>query len=364
MRLLPHLSRRPGATRVLPPVFALLAVVSLRSAQPNPPTPDDDWRSLQALLAREASRPASAARTPAERNSAREQRAARLQQAAEQAQEFQTRYASHPLAAHARKLEVMARLEGARLGSSPEATTSALALAAAFRADPEPLREHRFEVALAAELLAQRPAGGVRAALDDERLAYGLWREFGPIPEVQGLFAGLAARAGMETGNRLATQLLELRPSPSARATAEAVTARYGLVGRPLALRLARLDGTTFELPGVAASAGPTVLYVWTPDHPRDGHGFNAVRSLRSRLPAGVRWIYVGLGATTADARAAAARAPFDGIHCQDDGGPRSALAQRLRVTSSPTVFVLNREGVLTGFGRVDELTALLSAAR
>jgi hypothetical protein len=105
------------------------------------------------------------------------------------------------------------------------------------------------------------------------------------------------------------------------------------------------------------------VLYVWTSGSDPAAHGFSALRPLRGRLPRDVRWIYLGLGVTTAAARAAEPRAPFAGIHCQDDGGPRSALAQRLRVTSSPTVFVLDRRGVLTGFGRVDELPALLAAA-
>lgn len=363
MRLTSLSSGRSDATRVLPSLLALLAAVPTLRAQSNPPTPDDDWRNVQVLLARDPLNPVAAARTPAERTAARQQRATRLQQAADQARAFHTRHASHPHAPGARKLEVMARLESARLESSPDAKTAAMALAAIYRADPDQLREHRFEVALAAERLNEQAAAGPRSARGDDRLADVLLREFGPIPEVQGLFAGLAARTEMETANRLATRLLELRPPPSVKAAAEAVTARYGLVGRPLSLRLARLDATTFELPGTTAAASPTVLYVWTPGHAPAAHGFTALRTLRGRLPRGVRWIYVGLGVTTAAARAAESRAPFPGVHCRDDGGPRSALAQRLRVTSSPTVFVLNRHGVLTGFGRVDELPALLAAA-
>lgn len=364
MRLPLRCPSRPAVTRVLPPLLTLLAVVPDLCAQSNPPTPDDDWRNLQALFARTPANAVAAARTPAERTAARQLRATRLQQAAEQARNFYTRLVAHPHAPIARKLEIMARLESARLGSSPDATTAALALAAAFRADAEALREHRFEVALAAERLKAQAGGGAPSAPADERLPEVLLREFGPIPEVHGLFAGLAARAEIATANRLATRLLELRPPPHVKAAAEEVTARYGLVGRPLALRLTRLDATTFELPGSAAAASATVLYVWTPDHAPSAHGFNALRSLRGRLPRDVHWIYLALGVTAADAQAAATRAPFAGIHCQDDAGPRSALAQRLRVTSSPTVFVLNQHGVLTGFGRVDELPALLAAAR
>jgi len=363
MRLLSHHPGRPGATRVLPPLLALLALVPLLRAKSNPATPDDDWRNLQSLLGRPPAHASAAARTPNERTAARQERATRLQQAADLARDFHTRHAAHPHAPDARKLEVMARLESARLGPSAPAANAALALAATFRANPDQLREHRFEVALAAERLKAQSAGGAPAAHGDERLADVLFREFGPIPEVHGLFAGLAARAGMETANRLATRLLELRPPPNVKAAAEAITTRYGLVGRPLPLRLARLDATTFELPGTAADTRPTVLYVWTPGPAPAAHSFPALRTLRGQLHRDVRWIYLGLGVTSAAARAAELRAPFAGVHCQDDGGPRSALAQRLQVTSSPTVFVLNRHGVLTGFGRVDELPALLAAA-
>jgi hypothetical protein len=362
MRLPLRRSGRLAATRVLP--LLILATAPLLRAQSVPANADADWLRLQALFERAPAGAPAALRTPAARSAARQQRVALLQQAAEQAERFHTQHSAHPHAPRARTLELVARLAAAQLAATPDAVTAALARAATFRADREQLREHRFEVALLAERLAAHPTGQPPLPRDDERLTDTLWREFGPIPEVLGLFAGVAARAGMETANRLATRLLELRPPPHLRAAAEAITARYGLIGHPLALRLTRLDTTTFELPAAGPAASPTVLYVWTPGHAPGAHGFEALRALRSRLPADLRWIYLGLGATPADARSAEAHAPFRGLHCQDDGGPRSALAQRLRVTSSPTVFVLNREGVLTGFGRVDELPTLLAAAR
>lgn len=343
-------------------VATLLLSAPLLSAQPAQ-SPDEDWRQLQALLGRDSAPSVANARTPAERGAARQQRAARLQQAAIQAREFHNRNGSDPKAPLARKAEVMALLESARLGSEPAAVVAALSLATAYRADFAHLREHRFEVALAAERLRQLQATGPHPPHADEALADSLLREFGPIPEIHGLFAGLAARAEMVSANRLATRLLEMRPPAGVRKLAEAITARYGLVGRPLGLRLTRLDATTFELPANPAPAGPTVLYVWTPGHSPAAGPFAALAPLRGKLPTDVRWIYIGTGIPVTAVRAAASRAPFAGTHCQDDAGPRSALAQRLNVTTSPTVFVLNRQGVLTGIGRAEDLPALLAAA-
>lgn len=350
--------RRPSLRRRLPFLFLASAVAVV--AQPTERSADDDWRGLQTLLGRVDLPLPALLRTPAARTTARTQRLDRLRQAADQARDFQRRHPDHAFAGRAHKLEAMARLDHARLEGKPAGTTDALAFATAFRADRSRLREHRFEVALAAERLRRGGAGGTRA---DEDLAASMLREFGPIPEVHGLFAGLAARAEMATANRLATQLLELRPPPALRAAAEAITTRHGLVGRPFGLRLTRIDASIFELLRATPAAAPTVLYVWTPGRSPGAPSFGALSALRRRLPAAVNWVYLGLGATRNETRAAAAAAPFAGTHCQDEGGPQSAVAQRLRVTTSPTVFVIDRHGVLTGFGRVDELPALLAAA-
>lgn len=349
--------------RTLLPVAALLAALPLLAAPATLPGPDDDWRALQALLTRDPLPAAATLRTAAARTAAVQLRAARLQQAARQAQEFHTRHASNPHAPAARKIEVAALIERARLDADPVSLAQALDRAASFRADPSLLREHRFEVALAAERLRHQHAKGAQSVAAEEQLADALRREFGPIPEIHGLYAGLAAAAPMATANRLATQLLEMRPAPAVRAAAEAITTRYGLVGRPFTLRLTRLDATAFELPAKSPAPGPTVLYVWSPGHAPLPGAFAALNRHRGRLPANLQWIYVGVGVPPAEARAAVARAPFAGVHCRDDAGPRSALAQKLRLTRSPMVFVLNRQGVLTGFGRVDELPALLAAA-
>lgn len=352
------------APRLITTLLGLLAWSAPLDAQPAARTPDDDWRSLQALLV-PAKTAGAARRTPVQLATARLQHADRLQQAAQQAKDFYTRHPTAPNAATARKLEVTATLESARLGRTT-ADAGALALATAYRADRSQLREHRFEVALAADRLSLIRRVGDKSPRDRpqdyEKLADDLRREFGSIPEIHGLYAGLAASLDFEAANRLATRLLEMKPSPATKAAAQAITARYGLLNRPLSLRLTGLDTKSFELPGAVTGSTPTILYVWTPGA-NATDPFGALDAVKARLPRDSRWIYLGLGVSAAQATAARAKAPFAGTHCIDDGGTRSAVAQRLKVRSSPTVFVLNRRGELTGYGRVDELPTLLTAA-
>ncbi len=104
------------------------------------------------------------------------------------------------------------------------------------------------------------------------------------------------------------------------------------------------------------------MLYVWTPAAPASDP-FAALQPLKGKLPANLRWIYVGVGAPPDQAGAATARTPFAGTHCIEADGFAGATARRIKADSTTRVFVLNRHGVLTGFGRPDELPVLLAAA-
>jgi hypothetical protein len=345
-------------------ILSLPLLAALRAQNPSSPAADEDWRALQAALTPSGT-PTGGPATPAQREAGRLAHADRLARAAQHARDFHLRHPDHPQAALARKLEVTSLLESVRLGRTA-LESAAIDRARAFRHDPTHQREHRFEVALAADRLAfQRrlgPAAVRERPVEHEQLAHALYREFGPIPEVFGLYAGLVASVDTESANRLATRILELRPPPFARHAAENITARYGLIGRPLSLRLTTLAGQRMELPATPAVDAPTVLYVWTPTAAASGP-FAALRPLKGKLPANVRWIYLGLGATTAQAGAATARTPFAGVHCVEADGLAGVTARRLKADRTTRVFVLNRQGVLIGFGRPDELPALLAAA-
>lgn len=350
-------------------LFYLVAgagAIPLLHAQNGPGQPDDDWRALQSLLTPDSRKPSGAGKSAGSSNAERAQQAERYAQAAQQAKDFYTRYPTHGNAGNARKLEVTASLESAQLGKAAK-ETDALALAAAFRGDKNQLREARLEVALAADRYRLRKKLGGKSPhghpADYEKLADGLRDEFGPIDEVFGLYTGIAASVDMESANRIATKILEMRPPAFARASAEVITAHYGLLGRPLPLRLTGLDGRAFDLAAGPAGAGPTVLYVWTAMPGEVGRPFAPLAAQKRNVTKDARWIFLGLGASAAQATAAQNAAPVPGVHCADPAGPTSAIAQRLKVRSYPMVFVLNRQGVLTGFGRVDELSALLATA-
>lgn len=331
------------------------------------PAADAEWSRITASL-----KPATVS-NPGVRKSApqitaeRNQQAARLQATAVEARQFHTRYASSPDAAKARKLEVVASLESVRLGNTA-LESNALALATTYRADLKNLREDRFEVALAADrhqLRKKLGDGDPHASpLESEAMADKLRKEFGDMHAVFGLYTGIAAGVDMHSANRIATKILEMRPPPFARAEAQAITSRYGLVGHPLRLQLTTVEGQRVELPTAPAPAGPTVLYVWTSGAAGAANPFLPLAGLKRKLPNDVRWIYLGLPASGAQATAARLKAPFPGLHCVDDAGPRSALAQRLKAHSFPMIFVLDGKGLLTGFGRVDELPTLLAAAQ
>lgn len=344
--------------------FYLPLLAVLRGQSPSSPAADEEWRALQAVLGPSATPPAGRA-TPAQRQAARLAHADRLARAAQHARDFHTRHPDHPQAALARKLEVTSLLESVRLGRT-SLESVAIERARAFRTDPVQLREDRFEVALAAERLAPQRrithAGSRARAAEHEQLAHDLHREFGPIPEVFAFYASLLATVDAESANRLATRILELRPPPFAHAAAVAAAARYGLIGRPLSLRLTTLEGQRLELP-TATTAAPTVLYVWSPTGTPISNPFAPLQALKGKLPANLRWVFLGIGATPAQARTATTRAPFAGTHCVDAEGQQGAAGRRLKADATTRVFVLNRQGVLTGFGRPDELPALLTAA-
>lgn len=326
------------------------------------------WEDLNATLkaARPERRndpPGEAKRTPAQIAQERATAADRYAVVSQQAKDFHTQHPKDINAAKARKMEVTAALESARLGKN-SMEVSALALATSYRKDKRELREHRFEVALMADRLQLRKANNGKSARekpsDHEKMADNLLKEFGPIPEVFGLYAGIARDADMQVGNRIAMKITEMRPPEPARLAADKLTTPYGFVQTKLSLRLAGADGSTVELSTLPANAGPTVVYFWTKSASRAAFAPLAAERKNIKGESSVRWIYVAVGQKPEAAAAARTGAPYAGIHCADPGG---ATLRSLAIEATPTVFVLNRSGAVTGFGRVDELPALLAGA-
>jgi hypothetical protein len=242
-----------------------------------------------------------------------------------------------------------------------------LTIAAAYRGDKRNSVRDRFEVAsalehrqLAAKLGGKHPS---RNPTEYEQMADGLRREFGHTPEIFGLYAGIVRAIDHGSAGRLATKVLELNPPPVARAQIEIVTSRLGLIGRPLDLPLTDLAGKRVE---IGHNSGATVLYVSTSSGAAGSAELFAglgAKALKARVPKPTGWVYLHLGATPAPLNAAKAKAPFAGTFCTEPKGLASPVARRLKIGSSPCVFVYDKKGRLAGFGRVEELPALLAEA-
>lgn len=325
---------------------------------------DDEWQLLSTASVPK-SRVSVGLLNTAQRAAARDTEAKRLQDLAKQAKDFYTKNPTDPRNAQARKIEVKAALASVGTGNK-SMEQDALTRAAAYRVNVANLREDRFEVAVEMEMLKLRSRGSKgRSSLESEKekIADGFRGEFGDIPEVVGFYTGIAAKADMHTANRIATKLLEMRLSSHMKAEVEAITSRYGLVGRPLFLRLTKAGGEKFELPGATPAPSPTVIYVWAAGKTPPADPFAALAEHKGKIARDTRWIYLSFATAPAQLAEAARKVPFPGTLCVEAEGSRSAVAERLKVRSVPMVFVINRQGVLTGYGRPDELPALLSSA-
>lgn len=321
------------------------------------------WQKVSDSVALAYKSSRESAKTAGERKLKRDERADQLVRSSIEAKAFYLLYPNDPQAGEAKKIEILSLLDSARLGRQ-SSESSAVELGNAYRVDKNQLRENRFEVAAAIERyqLSKKIERELRAKpAEYEKLADGLRKEFGDIPQVHGFYLGAAKEVEMVSSSRIATKVLEMRPSAHFKDEAEKITSRFGLVGRPLPLVLKTVDGEKFETS--ATQGGVTVLYFWNALQNEKNSPFAAASAAKLKFGSDVKWIYVGMPATAAQVSAMKARAPFPGIHCYDDGGPQSALAQRLHIQSTPIVFVLNRHGVLSGYGRVDELPTLLAKA-
>jgi hypothetical protein len=350
---------------------AVPAAAPLTSAQvaatARQATADTAWANLatsksNANAAAKASGPVSATAAAAERLA----RAQKYRAVAEGAKDFTAQYPEHAKAPEARKLEATAGIAGIA-DDDPAQERSALATAAAYRTDKKNPAHDRFDVAVAVEhhQLGRRLGGKPPSSnpTEYEKVADGLHKEFGELPEVYGFYAGVARSVDHNSANRIASKMLEMSPPPGARAQAQAITSRYGLLGRPLDLALTDLAGKKIE---IGKNAKETVLYVSTTDGGAGSAGFYSgigAKALANQIPKQTDWVYLYLGATPAQISTAKAKAPFAGAFCVDPKGLSGAAARRLKIRSSPCVVVFDKKGRLSGFGRPDELPTLLAEA-
>ncbi len=305
---------------------------------------------------------AAAARVRSER----ETRARQHRAAAAAAREFYVRHPEHPRVTEARRLAVLADLEGITPWDAAH-ERAALAAAAAFRADRTQPTADRYAVAHAVESreITRRTLGRpwYQQPVLAERMLDRLQTEFGDRPEVWAGYVALAAHASCDAGREVAYRVLQSPAAPdSAQAAARRVLARYALVRRPLDFPLAPVQGRPTTLGALAGRT--TVVCVW--DGAKQPGGPPGLHEFKRQPRSDTTWVYVSLGTPPAAApgkgkgRARTAAMP-PGALCIEPLGWRSPLVEKLQLTQLPYVYVLDEHRRLSGYGRLDEIPALLA---
>lgn len=300
--------------------------------------------------------------TPEQKLAADQAAADRARQVADAAKDFYTRYPTHANAAQARKIEATAALSGLKSATAAQ-EQAALRVAGDFRKNQANPVADRFDVALAMDRFQTTKTLGGGALRKNptayEKLADNLRVEFGDRPEVFQLYAGVAHQIETEAGHKLAKRIIQMPAPTQVKSQAQDLIERHALLGRPLDLQLTTVEKRKIDLK--KTTGGPTVVYVWSGGAPASF--FSGLGGLKKKIPAGTQWIYLFLAPKLADLTAARTRAPFAGSICHEPPQTMQRVHERLNLRTSPFVLVLNRQGVLSGYGPVDELPTLLAAA-
>ena len=268
-------------------------------------------------------------------------------------------YSADPRRPAAAKIGVMAALQAAQLGADK---TPALAQATAYSQDDANPVADRVDVAFTAGILAL-PLNGQRlidAGTLHRGLVENLHATFGDVDPVFSRYTDLLKTTDAATAVTVANEVLGMANAPVwARAFAGTVLTRHGLIGKPLKTLLTTLNGMQLDL---SLPAGvPTLIYYWSN---RAGEGdLHALATFASSVPAGTRVIYVCLLADLTQMDAAQQAAPLpNGIFCFMGSGFNSPEESALGLNQLPYAYVLDKDGLVTGYGRPEDLPTLFQA--
>jgi len=357
-----------------PSIPALLAVVAVGAfatlsahAQGKSKSADQMWQDLQTLLAQ---KPAATIRSgSSESLTARRGKiaiqVAHFREVADAARDFYSRNATHPKVGEAKKIEAINSLRAVADGNALE-ERHALALATEFRADLSNSQANRFEVALAHERfrlsLRVRAKSSADAIPEWLKLADDLQKEFGDQPALQAFYVEVARRTDAATAAQIAAKVVRSPATPQpARAEAQAMLDRAGLIGQPLRLKVPTFSGGEIDLSRLQNKI--VAVVVWSPSDPES---VTSLATMRHGIPAGVEVVYLALAGTPDQRMRARSVAPTAGSYCYllpGGQGRAAANALKLRYAPAPYVYVLNRAGNVSGVGRLSELHALLVKA-
>lgn len=195
----------------------------------------------------------------------REARARQQRETAEAAREFVRRHAQHARAPEARKLAVLADLEGITPWDAAH-ERAALTAAAAFRADRDRPVPDRFAVAHAVESreITRRTLGRpwYGQPVLAEAMLDRLGGEFGERPELWSGYLTLALHASCDAGREVAYRVVQAAGAPEpTKVAARRLLSRYALVRQPLDFPLAPAQGRPTTLAALAGRT--TIVCLW-----------------------------------------------------------------------------------------------------
>jgi hypothetical protein len=345
----------------------LYGVVTVATSLAQPTTvvksADEAWANVVAL-----SKPAPSVNVPGKKRTladvAAENSASakRSREASLSAKAFYTAYPTHLNARNAQKLEAILALLGVT-DDDKAFEQVARQIAKTYRENRANSVADRFEVALLAERVEIRSKLGGRiygnSPEELEKIGDKLRIEFGNTPEVFNFYVSVARVADMSAAQALAAKIISWPATPEAKAEAQSILARHALVGTTLNWKLITIDNSEFDLAKQASKI--TIIYVWTPVG--EGDGLAPLNKVKKSLPPNTQIVYFPLGMSVGDVRTLQPTAPLPGIFCYELRGAIGPTAEKFQVRHTPYIFVLNRAGVLSGFGPAGELASLLTTA-
>ena len=253
----------------------------------------------------------------------------------------------------------MAELQAAQLGAS-DPPGRVRGLVQSFRSDKNNSLSDRVDVAMAAEYgRIVRVSSEAERIAKFEAVADTLFDEFGGTPQVYAQYVSLLRTTPPADAARIAAKL-QKKPLPEdVKKETERVLAQTSRIGRPVELVMSTLEGERMDF---VDPTRPTVVFFWNVWNGIDD--LLLPSRLTRPLPAGLRWIFVGLGGKAPDSKTVSGVAAFTGKHCHDPAGLAGSAAATMGIMYAPSIAVLAPGGKLVGIGAVEQLPQLVEAAR
>ncbi len=344
------------------PLTAPTAPVVNSSTGPRQLAADAAWSAVTTLTKTAGNSAKSAGPVaPAVVKTENTQRAKKFRAVAQGAKDFAAQYPEHGKAGEARKVAVLADLEGTLSGDKTH-ERAAVAVAAAFRSDKSNPAPARFEVAhamdrrdLSKKILWQPWYTHTPLA---EQMLDKLQKEFGRTPEVYGGYLALAEHTNCDNARDIAIMLAQSPAPAGTKAAAKRLLDRYALIRKPLDFPLTTQQGKATTLANEAGKLTVVVFY----EGARSPAGPPGLNDYKKNPTSNTTWIYVALGTPPPLAKGKKPSSAPPGTACIEALGLKSPLVAKLRLNQLPCAFVLDEQKRLSSYGRIDELPWMLKS--